>query len=133
MIIACVEHQMFVGNQQVQPLPLIHVKTKTPFQQWGLDFIGEINTNLSGKHKWIVTTIDYFNKWVEAIPTKEKIDTIIIKFLEENILGRFGYPRSIISDNSKAFKSFKHRSWELHFLLSMGKWFVRSIQQEPHQ
>jgi hypothetical protein len=42
---------------------------KGPFQQWGLDFIGEINPSSSGQHKWILVATDYFTKWIEAIPT----------------------------------------------------------------
>jgi hypothetical protein len=94
-------------KKKLQPLPLRPIKAETPFQQWGLDFIGEINPNSSGKHKWILTATNYFTKWVESIPTREETDTIIIKFLEENILARFGCPRKIITDNAQAFKSAK--------------------------
>jgi len=51
--------------------------------------------------------MDYFTKWVEAIPTRETIDTMIIKFLEENILAIFWFPRNIIADNAKDFNSAK--------------------------
>jgi hypothetical protein len=50
---------------------------------------------------------DYFTKWVEAIPTREATDTVIIKFLEKNILARSGSSRKIIVDNALAFKSYK--------------------------
>jgi hypothetical protein len=49
---------------------------------------------------WILTSTDYFSKWVEAIPTRFATDVVVIKFLEENILARFGFPRKIISDNA---------------------------------
>jgi len=42
---------------------------------------------------------------VEAIPTKIVIDAILIKFLEENILARFGCPMKIITNNAQDFKS----------------------------
>jgi len=51
-----------------------------------LDFIGEIHPQSSNQQRWILTTTNYFNKWVEAIPIENEIDTIVIKFLEENIL-----------------------------------------------
>jgi hypothetical protein len=92
-------------KEKVVSLPLRPIKVETHFQQWGLDFIGEINPNSSGQHKWILTATNYFTKWVEAIPTRATTDTIIIKFLEENILARFGCPRKIIIDNAQAFKS----------------------------
>ena len=62
------------------------------FQQWGLDFIGEINPSSSRKHKWILTATDFFTKWVESIPTRNATDKVIIDYIEENILSRFGCP-----------------------------------------
>jgi hypothetical protein len=40
---ACYSCQIFAGKQKLPALPLVPVKTEAPFQQWGLDFIGEIN------------------------------------------------------------------------------------------
>jgi hypothetical protein len=84
--------QLFAGKQKLPALPLVLVKTEAPFQQWGLDFIGEINPHFSAQLKWILTAADYFTKWVEAIPTKRETDSVLIDFLEDNILSRFGYP-----------------------------------------
>jgi hypothetical protein len=39
-------------------------------------------------------------KWVEAIPTQNSTDSVVINFLEENILTRFGCPRKIVTDNA---------------------------------
>ena len=83
------------------------ISIEAPFQQWGLDFIGEINPSSSGQHRWILITIDYFTKWTEVIPTKKSTDTVIIQFIKENILARFGCPRKIVTDNTQAFKSKK--------------------------
>jgi hypothetical protein len=111
---------MFAGKKKLQPLPLRPIKEEAPFQQWGLDFIGEINPNSSGKHKWILTTTYYFTKWVESIPTRAVTDTVIIKFLEENILARFGCPRKIITDNSQAFKSAKLLQFFQNYNIDLG-------------
>ena len=70
-----------------------------------MDFIGEINPISSGQHRWILTATDYFTKWVEAIPTKQATNTVIIDFLLSNILARFSCPRKIIIDNAKEFTS----------------------------
>jgi hypothetical protein len=101
----CNPCQIFAGKQKLPALPLVPVKAEAPFQQWGLDFIGEINPHSSAQHKWILTTTDYFTKWVEAIPTKRATDSVVIDFLENNILSRFGCPRKIVTDNAQAFKS----------------------------
>jgi transposase InsO family protein len=74
-----------------------------PFQQWGLDFIGEIHPTSTGRHHWILTTTDFFTKWIESIPTRNATHKVFIGFLEE-ILSRFGCPNKIITDNATSFK-----------------------------
>ena len=78
-----------------------------PFQQWGLDFIGEIHPSSSTRHKWILIATDYFTKWIEAIPSRQVTDSIIISFPEKNIISRFGCPQKLITNNVTAFKSKK--------------------------
>ena len=43
-------------------------------------------------------------KWVEAITTRNENDKVIISFIQENILSRFGCPKRLLTDNAKAFK-----------------------------
>jgi hypothetical protein len=83
------------------------ISVEAPFKQWGLDFIGEIHPQSSTHHKWILTTTDYFTKLIEAVPTRQATNVVIIHFLEDNILSRFGCPINIIKDNAVAFKSKK--------------------------
>eukprot|EP00253_Pinus_taeda_P011350 PITA_11350 len=104
---SCHKCQIFEGKRKLLPLPLKPVSVEIPFQQWGLDFVGEIHPSSSGPHKWILTTTDYFTKWIEAIPCRQANDSTIIQFLQNNILSRFGYPEKIITDNASAFKSNK--------------------------
>eukprot|EP00253_Pinus_taeda_P008989 PITA_08989 len=62
-------------------------------------------TNKIPRAGWILTATDYFTKWIEAIPTRQATDAVIISFLENNILSRFGCPNKLITDNVAAFKS----------------------------
>jgi hypothetical protein len=64
------------------------------FQQWGLDFIGEIHPASSGQHRWILTATDYFTKWIETIPTRSASHKAIVSFLED-IMSRFGCKQGI--------------------------------------
>jgi hypothetical protein len=96
---------LFEGKRKLLPLPLKPISVEAPFQQWGLDFIGEIQPPSLGQHRWILTATDYFTKWMEEVPSKQATDSVIIKFLENNILSRFGCPRKIITDNAAAFRS----------------------------
>jgi transposase InsO family protein len=75
-----------------------------PFQQWGLDFIGEIHPASSGQHRWILTATNFFTKWIEAIPTKSASHKVIIGFLED-LITRFGCPRRIVTDNATSLKA----------------------------
>ena len=49
----------------------------------------------------------YFTKWIKAVSTRRATDEVIMNFLEENILARFGFPRRIVTDNSATFMSKK--------------------------
>jgi hypothetical protein len=59
------------------------------------------------QHKWILTATNYFTKWIEAVPTRQATYVVIIQFLEDNILSRFGCPIKIITYNETTFKSKK--------------------------
>ena len=98
----------FYGKRKLVPFPLNPIYVEAPFQQWGLDFIGEINANSLGQHRCILKTTYYFTKWIEAIPTRRVVHAMIMGFLEENILARFGCPRRIVTKNATAFKSKKN-------------------------
>jgi len=111
---------LFAKRQKFSPLPLIPVHVDEPFRQWGLDLIGQINPPSSVQQKWILTTTDYFTKWVEAIPARNATDSVVIKFMEENMLSRFGCPFKIITDNAYVFKSAKY--WTLHYILPSRQW-----------
>jgi hypothetical protein len=101
---ACISCQRFSGKQQLKSLPLQPVVVSGPFQQWGLDFIGEIHPASSGQHRWILTAMDFFTKWIEAIPTRSTSHKVIIGFLEDLIV-RFDCPRKIVTDNAASFKA----------------------------
>jgi hypothetical protein len=99
-VTSCHKCMVFEGKRKIFPLPLKPISVEAPFQQWGLEFIGKIHPPSSGQHKWILTTKNYFTKWIEDVPCRQAIDSIIIKFLETNILSCFGCPRKIIIDNA---------------------------------
>jgi len=119
-VTSCHKCQIFEGKKKLLPLPLKPIFTEKPFQQWGLDFIGEIHPPSSGQHRWILIATDYFTKWIEAIPTRQANDSVIIGFLENNILSRFGCPQKIITDNAAAFKSRKMINFCNKYHITLG-------------
>ncbi|GJR66277.1 reverse transcriptase domain-containing protein [Tanacetum coccineum] len=65
------------------------------FDVWGIDFIGPFLS--SRGNKYILVSVDYLSKWVEAkaFPTNDA--RVVVKFLK-SLFARFGTPRAIISD-----------------------------------
>jgi hypothetical protein len=119
-VTSCHKYQVFERKRKNFPLPLKRIYVEAPFQQWGLDFIGEIHPPSSGQHKWILTATDYFTKWIEVVPCKKSTDSVIIKFLEINILSRFGCPRKIIIDNATTFISKKLIEFCSKYQITLG-------------
>ena len=98
---------IFEGRRKLIPLPLKTIFVESPFQQWGIDFIGDINPDSFNQRRWILTTTAYFSKWVEAIPVKYATYIVAIQFLINNILSKFGCPKKLVTDNAKAFYTAK--------------------------
>ncbi|KAH9322461.1 hypothetical protein KI387_017100, partial [Taxus chinensis] len=78
----CKECTFFTGKKRWAALPLQPIQEDQPFVQWGLDFIGMINLPSSTGHKWVLTAMDYFTRWTEAVTLKESTDSVILEFLE---------------------------------------------------
>jgi hypothetical protein len=76
---------------------LVTTFPKGLFTRWGLDFVGSIK--LDGcytRNKYILMAIDCATKWVEVKFLCTNIVVIIMEFLYEFILVRFGCPITII-------------------------------------
>ncbi|XP_057863758.2 uncharacterized protein LOC131071814 [Cryptomeria japonica] len=101
----CEKSRLFIGKPQLAALPLRPVVIEEPFKQWGLDFIGPLNPISNAGHTHILIAIDYFTKWVEAIPVKKTTSEIVCTFLKDNMLVRFGVPQKIVTDNASNFSS----------------------------
>jgi len=84
-----------------------------PFEQWGLDIISEINLHSSKQHMYILTATDYFTRWIEAIPLVKVNEEVVINFLEQHIITRFGIPNSLVFDNDAYFSSLKLSKYAL--------------------
>ncbi len=75
-----------------------------PFMKWGLDFIWPIKpTTKTISNQFIIVTIDYTIKWVEAKALRDNTTKNTAKFIYENIITRFGYPTHFINDQGSHF------------------------------
>jgi len=52
-----------------------------PFRGWGIDIIDQIYPPSSKGHNFIVVAMDYFTKWVEAVPLKTVMSQNMIDFV----------------------------------------------------
>ena len=75
-----------------------------PFAQWGLDIMGPFPRSI-GNRRWLLVGMDYFIKWVEVEPFSNIRDMDAKKFVQKNIVTRFGVPCTLISDNGLQFYS----------------------------
>ena len=73
-----------------------------PFAQWGLDIIGSFPIAVR-QLKFLIVSIDYFTKWVEAEALATITEKNVRSFVWRSIICRFGIPRVLVSDNGKQF------------------------------
>jgi hypothetical protein len=101
----CKTCQISMGREKRAVVPLQPVVVSRPFEQWGLDIIGEITPSSSKQHRYILTATDYFTKWAEAIPLTHVNEKVVIQFIEQQLITRFGVPSILVFDNATYFSS----------------------------
>lgn len=62
--------------------PLHPVVVTEPFQQWGLDIIGEIFLHSSKQDRYILTITNYFMRWTKEVLLKQVNNQEVINFLQ---------------------------------------------------
>ena len=56
-------------------------------------------------HKYIIVAIDYFTKWVEAMPTYKNDNETTTLFLFNQVISSFGILREIITNHGSDFQN----------------------------
>ena len=121
----CQECQKF-GNVQRAPASAMNsIIEPWPFRGWEIDLIGQIYPPSSKNHKFILVAMDYFTKWVEAIPLKTVTSKEMIEFVKEHIVYRFGTPQTIMTDQGSMFISEEFGE----FAASMG---IKLLNSSPY-
>ncbi|GAA0159804.1 hypothetical protein LIER_16503 [Lithospermum erythrorhizon] len=72
---------------------------------WGIDLVGKL-PRAKGGAKFVIVAVDYFNKWVEAVPLKKTKGEKVVHFLWKNILTWFSIPKVLVSDNRPQFEAW---------------------------
>ncbi|XP_019073411.2 uncharacterized protein LOC100853222 [Vitis vinifera] len=100
----CQECQMHGDLIHVPPSELHALASPWPFSVWGIDIIGKISPKSSSRHEYILVSIDYFTKWVEAASYARLTATRVAKFIRSHIICQYGVPHELISDRGVHFK-----------------------------
>ena len=81
-------------------MPLQGILVVQIFYVWGIDFMGPFP---SFGNLYILLVVDYVSKWVEAIACPRNAVSTVVRFIQRNILSRFGAHGIIISDDGIHF------------------------------
>uniref|UniRef100_A0A2N9GDQ3 Uncharacterized protein n=1 Tax=Fagus sylvatica TaxID=28930 RepID=A0A2N9GDQ3_FAGSY len=106
----CDKCQRFANLTHSPPEVLVPMTAPWPFVQWGLDIMGPFPIGRR-QLKFLVITIDYFTKWVEAEPLATITEKNIQNFVWKAVICRFGIPRVLASDNGKQFDNPRFRQF----------------------
>jgi hypothetical protein len=86
----CHPCQIFTKKMCAHPAPMFPVIIVGPFTKWGVDFM-TCHPTLARGHHYIIVAIDYFTKWVEAMPTFSNDGETTTLFIFNQVIARFKF------------------------------------------
>jgi transposase InsO family protein len=63
--------------------------------------------------------MDYFTKWMEAIPMNSVTSKDVINFVKEHVIHRFGIPQTIMTDGGSVFISEEFRKFTADVVIKL--------------
>ncbi len=100
---SCENCQKNKVNKNIHSLPDFFPNVKEKFQHIHIDLTGPFPPNKN--FRYLLTIIDRFTRWPEAIPLETTKTDEIINALINNWVSRFGVPNNITSDRGPQFTS----------------------------
>jgi hypothetical protein len=89
------------GIEEMKSIPICYL-----FYHVTMDIVGPLPETTNG-NKYVLVAIDHYSKWCEAWPVKEHDVCIVAKFLENEVICRYGVPKYILTNNgSEWMKEF---------------------------
>ena len=85
------------------------MQVSEPWEMIGIDLMGPWKETKYG-FKYLFTATDFFTKWVEAFPLREKSAVEVAQCLLK-LFYRFGASKSVLHDNGKEFVNKVNRMW----------------------
>jgi hypothetical protein len=81
------------GDEQLKSIPICDL-----FHRVALDTAGPLPETRSG-NKYILVAIDHYSKWCEAKAVADHGAKTAARFLEDDLICRYGVPRFVLTDN----------------------------------
>ena len=85
--------------------PLGNIPTSHRWDRIAMDILDVYDPTPDG-FRYILVIADYFSKWTEAFPIKEKCKDTVADVLVDKIILRFGMPLVIHSDQGREFEKW---------------------------
>ena len=82
--------------------PMGHVPVSGKFERVAMDLL-DVSVLSAKGHKYILVVCDYFTKYTEAYPLKDKTARSVVDALMDVWLPRYGFPLFLHSDQGKEF------------------------------
>jgi transposase InsO family protein len=78
--------------------------TLQSFEKWSIDFVGPINPlgKCTGE-RYITIVTEYLTRWAEERAVKDYNATTTVRFIFDDIITRFGCPKTLMSDQGPHF------------------------------
>ena len=93
----------FPTNAGIPPLSLTFNKSVCePCSEWAVDLVGPLPKSTKG-NKYVCVFMDRFSRFPEAFGLPNKKAETIAKILVEQIVCRYGCPRTLLSDRGCGF------------------------------
>jgi hypothetical protein len=84
------------------PSPMFPIIVVGPFTKWGINFTTRHLTSTRG-HRYIITVVDYFTKWVESMTTFKNDGETTTLFIFNQTVARFDILKEIVTDHVSHF------------------------------
>lgn len=104
----CVPCQRAKVGRHVKSTPLFFLEPDQRFDHIHMDIVGPL-PEIEG-YKYLVTMIDRFSRWPEAVPAKDTSAGTITKIFFGNWIARFGCPKRVTTDQGSQFESVIFRA-----------------------
>lgn len=86
---------------RIHDIPFSNIIELEIFDVYEIDFMGLFPS--SNENQYILVTVDYVFKWVEALDLPTNDVKVVVKFIVNHIFTRFGTPKDMITDGGMHF------------------------------